>query len=317
MNTEDTIYDSNEATMLDESAKTKEQPEVAPTKSGESASTGSQRGMWRKVAVNGGVGILFGAASSLFTSATIGGEEIVTPNSPDSSSSHGSSHSTSEISPIVDDQVSVATAVDDDMSFSQAFAAARAEVGPGGVFEWHGNLYGTYTAEEWDNMSAEERDDYNEHFAWTATESDSDNATAGVTDEVEVIGHETTQPADYYIQPEGEAQVYSDDTTDGYTAEADVQVLGVVHDTESGMNIASVQVDGQEAYLVDVDGGEGFEYLAVDANGDLQITEDEIVDISDQNLSVDDLGGFTDPDSNLYASNDNIDYTNNDMPYEG
>lgn len=313
MNTEDTIYDSNEATTLDESAKTKEQPEVAATQTGESASTGSQRGMWRKVAVNGGVGILFGAAASLFTSAATDGEEIVTPDSP---GSHGLSHPASETSPIVDDQISVATAVDDDMSFSQAFAAARAEVGPGGVFEWHGNLYGTYTAEEWDNMSAEERDDYNEHFAWAATGSDSGNATADATDEVEVVGHETVQPNDYDGMPEiSPAEEMLNDND--YVTETDVEVLGVVHDTESGMNIANVQVDGQEAYLVDVDGGEDFEYLAVDVNEDLQITEDEIVDISDQDLTVNDLGGFTDPNANLYASNDNIDYTNNDMPYEG
>ena len=34
------------------------------------------------------------------------------------------------------------------LSFRQAFDAARAELGPGGVFRWHGNIYNTYTADE-------------------------------------------------------------------------------------------------------------------------------------------------------------------------
>ena len=40
------------------------------------------------------------------------------------------------------------TVSSDDQSFSEAFNTARAELGPGGVFSWHGNLYNTYTAEE-------------------------------------------------------------------------------------------------------------------------------------------------------------------------
>lgn len=47
-----------------------------------------------------------------------------------------------------DDNISVATGVNDEMSFNEAFAAARSEVGAGGAFEWRGNVYGTYYAEE-------------------------------------------------------------------------------------------------------------------------------------------------------------------------
>ena len=50
--------------------------------------------------------------------------------------------------------------VSDDMSFGEAFAAARAEVGPGGVFHWHGGIYNTYTADEWNNMSVEQKNDF-------------------------------------------------------------------------------------------------------------------------------------------------------------
>lgn len=47
---------------------------------------------------------------------------------------------------------------DDSLSFSQAFAQARAQLGPGGVFHWHGGTYGTYYANEWNAMSPAEQE---------------------------------------------------------------------------------------------------------------------------------------------------------------
>jgi len=45
----------------------------------------------------------------------------------------------------------IAGTVNDEMSFSEAFASARQELGAGGVFEWHGQYYGTFYAEEVDS----------------------------------------------------------------------------------------------------------------------------------------------------------------------
>ena len=45
----------------------------------------------------------------------------------------------------------------DEMTFSQAFAAARAEMGPGGTFSWRGQVYGTYYRNEWDAMTADDK----------------------------------------------------------------------------------------------------------------------------------------------------------------
>lgn len=45
-------------------------------------------------------------------------------------------------------------------TFKEAFDAARAQVGPGGIFEWHGQWYNTYTAEEWTSMAPEGKEDY-------------------------------------------------------------------------------------------------------------------------------------------------------------
>ena len=58
-------------------------------------------------------------------------------------------------------EVSVAYGVNDHMTFAEAFAAARREVGSGGVFQWCGDIYGTYYAEEWQGFS----DEYKQEFS--------------------------------------------------------------------------------------------------------------------------------------------------------
>lgn len=58
---------------------------------------------------------------------------------------------------MVHDQAPIAESVTDDMSFNDAFAVARNEVGPGGVFEWNGKLYNTYYENEWNSMDSSER----------------------------------------------------------------------------------------------------------------------------------------------------------------
>lgn len=61
----------------------------------------------------------------------------------------------------ISSRVSLSYAVNDEMSFNEAFAAARADVGAGGVFEWRGGYYGTYYKDEW----AEVDDDFKSEFS--------------------------------------------------------------------------------------------------------------------------------------------------------
>ncbi len=65
---------------------------------------------------------------------------------------------------VVHDVAPVVHSVSDDMSFNDAFAIARQEVGAGGVFKWHGKLYGTYYKNEWSKMSAEDKHDFEESY---------------------------------------------------------------------------------------------------------------------------------------------------------
>lgn len=53
-----------------------------------------------------------------------------------------------------------ATSTTDEMSFGEAFGAARVEIGPGGFFEWRGETYNTYYKEEWDALPPEEQKEF-------------------------------------------------------------------------------------------------------------------------------------------------------------
>ena len=87
---------------------------------------------WKPVTIGGLTGILMGAGT-MYAIENVNTEELASGNN-------------------ADEQLKVAS-VDDNLNFRDAFEAARAEVGPGGVFRWHGNIYNTYTAEEWKAMS--------------------------------------------------------------------------------------------------------------------------------------------------------------------
>ncbi|RMG63648.1 MAG: hypothetical protein D6722_17470 [Bacteroidetes bacterium] len=58
------------------------------------------------------------------------------------------------------EQAPIALSPDDAMAFGEAFAAARAEVGQGGVFMWRDQLYSTYYEAEWASMDTDDRNQY-------------------------------------------------------------------------------------------------------------------------------------------------------------
>ena len=50
--------------------------------------------------------------------------------------------------------------MDDSLSFGEAFAQARAELGPGAAFEWRGGVFGTYHQSEWNSMTPSEQSEF-------------------------------------------------------------------------------------------------------------------------------------------------------------
>lgn len=188
-----------------------------------------------------------------------------------------------------DSNISVASNVNDEMSFSEAFAAARSEVGAGGAFEWRGNVYGTYYAEEWNNMTPAEKSDFNNHFSWNNIDSPSVHGAthtevASSNDDIEIVSVDHTQPS---------ANAGGASTVEVASAEPEIEVLGVVHDMSTGSNIGGMSVDGQDVFLIDVDGDLEFDLMASDLNRNNVVDEGEVVDIHGQGMSVNDLGGIS------------------------
>ena len=220
----------------------------------------------------------------------------------------------------------IATGVNDNMSFSQAFAAARAEVGAGGAFEWHGRVYGTYYKNEWDRMSAQERHDF-EIAAIRGSHNEASSNTGAAHADHSVVD-ETT---DKYTH-DGQSENVQHDMVQVDTVDDDeVRILGlesVQSEDGSQINIAAIDINGEHAMLVDIDNDQVMDVLVHDDNGDGQISEDEMHNISEYNITVGDIQGSVQSQgatvtADQYASNDiaqanpsigyDQDFSNNDM----
>lgn len=324
MKNENTIYD-NEKTQYDEqvnaavetneaacaaSQETSAEP-LQEEQPQEAAANKEKRGTaWGVAAAGMGTGVLLGSVASFFATkqAMAAPAEEETPETPTEEPTHPAWS---------DGEVAIATTVTDDMSFSQAFAAARAEVGAGGAFEWHGNVYGTYLADEWNSMSPAEQQAYNNHFAWSQHHSTTTTTTAQTQhedrpdiEEIRVDASAETQVADNHASNETHATndddvalVVDDDTPE-------VVVLGVAEHEESGAVIGGMLVDGEEVFLIDIDNDGTFDVLAVDANHDGTFDADEVTDISDQQITVNDLQTLANDDAMLAANDMEPDYVN-------
>lgn len=70
------------------------------------------------------------------------------------------------------DEIAIAHNVNDTMTFEQAFASSRDEVGPGGVFNWHNNTYSTFYKEEWNGLSLDEKQEFLHDVGFEVTKND-------------------------------------------------------------------------------------------------------------------------------------------------
>lgn len=191
-------------------------------------------------------------------------------------------------------------------SFDEAFAQAREQVGPGGVFEYEGRLYGTYTADEWSSMSADEKADYQSRVNEVAPTHHQPAAHAAYA------SHVADQPApEPMMHATAEPTAVHQETIVAEPADSEIRVLGVeAVQIPNGqiMNVALVENDGDQALLVDVDNNGSIDVLLHDDNSDGAIQETEVYDVSDAGLGVADLlQAQTAQENNLYyASADDM-----------
>lgn len=194
-----------------------------------------QRGMWQKAAAGAGTGIVLGVAATMLTSGT-------TPASQTANENHSHPDWT-------DGEITVATNVTDDMTFAEAFDAARTETGSGGVFEWHGYIYSTYTEDEWNSMTAEQRAEYGSHLKW-----DDEVSVVDSEPEVEVLGANVDAIEDAGI--DGDDVVIVDvDVEPDILAEPDIHAGQDMADSvgsyDSGADIDYLADNGMDDYVDD------------------------------------------------------------------
>lgn len=273
---------------------------------------------WRQVVIGGVSVIALGGVASAALAAT-------TNNTADDADSDETSLTGVDGAAHVDGSVPVAQ-VSDDMSFSDAFNAAHDQVGPGGVFVWHGQVYSTFTDNEWNSMTPAEQAEFGSHVHVQYAES-SHTSSQSTNHEAPVAEVVAEQPATT-TEHQNEQVAHVDDTNNGTPEQQEVQVevqeppvtvaqqptntcnvpeggeevIGGVSPVEpevevlayetisnedgSQMDVAVVSVGGQEMGIYDVNVDGTADLLAVDENNNQQIEENEIHDISSENVSM-------------------------------
>ena len=267
----------------------------------------TQNNTWKQVTIGGVSGIALGGLATVATAATT---NHPVEDSDALNGVNGTAH--------IDSSIPVAQ-VSDDMSFGEAFAAAHEQVGPGGVFVWHGQVYSTYTAEEWNSMTPAEHAEFGSHVNIVYDEPShrpQSTATVTHTSELQESHVANPEPAGTVAQnpPTQEEPVVTNNEPVVMVAhEPQVEVLHyetITNEDGSQMDFAVVSIDGQEMGIYDIDQDGIADLLAQDVNNDNQISADEIEDISGEGISMqpfhDEYIAQNDPSGSDYITDGNV-----------
>lgn len=233
--------------------------------------------LWQSVLVGGVPGILIGAGG------TVGAEAIANSATSEEQGKSILEEAGADFSA----EIHEAHSVTDEMSFSEAFATARAEVGPGGAFSWRGHVYGTYRGDdpEWQEMSAEDRAAHSQQILsqvhaspYTPTENEPEIVPA--PDYSGVANNEIVENS-------------SDDSGD-----IEVHILGVGEIEAPDGPMAQVGVgtfDNHAAIFADTDGDDLVDTVLIDTNDNARVDQNEIYDATESGITVDDLRNAVEP----------------------
>lgn len=318
MNEEKTIYDDEKKEYQRQQQETT-QAETKTEPVSDSKRVPNKKPMWQRAAIGAGTGFAAGVAATVLTSGTT--QEQALEQEQDDNNFDTPTADTASHPSWVDGEVSVATSVNDEMSFGEAFAAARAEVGAGGVFEWHGGIYNTYYEDEWVGMSATDRAEFGSHFSWNdhhndiaATQHQENTAQDEVPSTVVEMpgGDDAPSHTEDVVVLDSQAEDDVIPTSIADSSDHEVEILGVVHDDETGINIGGMMIDGHEAVVLDVDGDMTFDIVGVDMNDNHEFEENEQANISSEGLTVDAFSEQS--DAQLEQTTD--DYNVDAQPYD-
>jgi len=246
------------------------------------AANGKGTATWKTVSIGGMTGIALGAAGVQAVNAYAASEDADDP----------AATGTAETAAIPTDAQQAT--VSQSLSFSDAFHEARAEVGAGGVFMWHGQLYSTYTAEEWQSMSEEQRADFAHHVEPLLSQQTAE--PQHVTQQTTHTTEHTTEHTVSHTEETEERHGANPQQTVNNVGETggdkpEVHFLGVETREVQGqtMNIGHMKIDSVDVALVDMDNDMVFDVSMTDENRNGKVEENEIRDISSRNLSVQDF----------------------------
>ena len=220
----------------------------------------SEKTGWKKVAIGSAAGILLGAGAIY----AVSGEE-----KQDAASTASS--------PTADKQPVKVGEVSEDMSFTDAFNSARAQVGPGGVFHWHGGIYSTYTTDEWDQMTAESRESYAQTVKPEIKAGEMENAYVAEAHTVahsHVADHDDVQPVSH---ESAQATVQQQtDVEPAYVAASQSHQEATTSDDDVHV-VAQGTVQGHAAAAVDLNGDGDADVAVIDVNDNQVLDAPDVV----------------------------------------
>lgn len=119
--------------------------------------------------------------------------------------------------------------VTDDMSFGQAFQTAREELGQGGFFTWKGQHYNTYTKQEWDSFSEEDKKEFYKMFK---ENTDFEDGEAYKSDDSD-IAPDNSENQDHKKEPNDEPEENEIEEVELYEIGTDEEIIDGLNDGEA------------------------------------------------------------------------------------
>ena len=249
---------------------------------------------WKPVTISGFTGILMGAGAMYAA-------QVVTANDAETVAESG-------------DKLKQFVA-DDSLSFKAAFDTARTELGAGGVFSWHGKLFNTYTAEEWNAMSQKDKELFAQQVKPEVSVEDVDTRDLAISNEtngsVAEASNDITQNSEIEVKVVEEenltmASVKVDDKQNAETVSSlddDVRVIGYGDiDLVNGnsVTVEELEINGQRVAVIDVDKDGVGDVAMSDLNHNNRPDDGEVIDLHTGNpISFDDHASIDDVSTDI------------------
>ena len=252
---------------------------------------------WRKVIIGGVAGVALGAAASYAVAQNVDVDDLLeNSDDPDTQEPQDEPQETQDEPQVEPQEPQVEPQDYDDMSFGEAFAAARAELGPGEVFEWRGAEFSTYTKEEWDEVYPPQEDEPEPLVIPDEGDFNVDDVIVNVEDPVVIEEHVNVYNGPVtIIQAGGDVTIIEGGVDIEQEIEVDQSVsnneVNVIEDGKGDVKISLADVEQEQEIDVDneVPEQETDDPVIPEDTGEGQILGDDAVVDDDASFDNDDV----------------------------